>query len=287
MLANTIPSVNPEINWLDACRRMAARQAELFATTKGIAARTQYEGRGEGGDMTLKLDRQCEDIVFEELERIAAAGAALSAVSEERGEVRLGEGDPELRVVIDPIDGSMNVRRTIPSHSLSVAVASGDSMADVEFGFVHDFGAGEEFSAILGRGARLNGVTIEPRTEEMPLEVVGLESADPRWILGAVDELQGKAYRLRAIGSIAITLSYVACARFDGMLSARGCRSVDAAAAQLIVREAGGEMVFVGHELSEAPLDLEARYAVAAALSPEHLEIVRAAQDAGAARHAG
>jgi myo-inositol-1(or 4)-monophosphatase len=286
VLANTIRPVDPEINWLDACRRMAARQAELFATTKGIAARTRYEGRGEGGDMTLRLDRQCEDIVFEELERIAAAGASLSAVSEERGEVRLGDGDPELRVVIDPIDGSMNVRRTIPSHSLSVAVASGDSMADVEFGFVHDFGANEEFSAVRGDGARLNGARIEPRIEEMPLEVVGLESADPRWILGAVDELQGKAYRLRAIGSIAITLSYVACGRFDGMLSARRCRSVDAAAAQLMVREVGGEMVFVGHELSEAPLDLEARYAVAAALSPEHLEIIRAAQDAGVARNA-
>ena len=92
----------------------------------------------------------------------------------------------------------------------------------------------------------------------MPLEVVGLESADPRWIVGAIDALQGKAYRVRSIGSIAITLSYVACGRFDGMFSARGCRSVDAAAAQLIVREAGGEMVFVGFELeAEAALDLD------------------------------
>jgi myo-inositol-1(or 4)-monophosphatase len=278
--------VEPEIDWLDACRRMATRQADLFATTRGIAARTQYEGRGEGGDMTLKLDRQCEDIVFEELERIAAAGHVLSAVSEERGEVVLGHGDPVARVVIDPIDGSMNVRRTIPSHSLSIAVASGDSMADVDFGFVHDFGANEEFSAIRGDGARINGARIEPRDGDRPLEVVGVESADPRWIAGAVEELQGKAYRLRAIGSIAITLSYVACGRFDGMFSARGCRSVDAAAAQLIVREVGGEMTFVDHELSGALLDLEARYAVAAALSPDHLQTIRTAQDAGAARAA-
>jgi myo-inositol-1(or 4)-monophosphatase len=281
--------VNPEIDWLDACRRMVARQANLFVTTRGSAARTVYEGRGEGGDMTLKLDRQCEDIVFEELGRIVAAGTSLLAISEERGEVVLGDGDPQLRVVIDPIDGSMNVRRTIPFHSLSIAVASGDSMADVEFGFVHDFGAREEFSAIRGGGARLNGTAIEPRGGkpfDHPLEVVGIESADPRWILGAVEELQGKAYRLRAIGSIAITLSYVASGRFDGMFSARGCRSVDAAAAQLIVREVGGEMVFVGHELSEAPLDLTARYAVAAALTLEHLEVIRAAQDAGVARQA-
>ncbi|MEZ5073336.1 MAG: inositol monophosphatase family protein [Solirubrobacterales bacterium] len=279
--------MEPEIDWLDACRRMAARQADLFARTRSIAERTEYEGRGEGGDMTLKLDRQCEDIVFEELERIAAAGLPLAAVSEERGEVRLGAGDPLQRVVIDPIDGSMNVRRTIPSHSLSVAVADGDSMADVHFGFVHDFGAAEEFSASRGAGARLGEVRIESPRPGMPLEVVGLESADPRWILGSIDDLQGKTYRVRAIGSIAISLAYVACGRFDAMLSARGCRSVDAAAAQLIVREAGSAIAFVGCDLDAASLDLDARYPVAAARLADQLEVVLAAQEAGAARQAG
>ncbi|MCB0875081.1 MAG: inositol monophosphatase family protein [Solirubrobacterales bacterium] len=278
--------MNPAIDWLDACRRMAARQAELFAATRGITERTEYEGRGEGGDMTLKLDRQCEDIVFEELERVAAEGAAIAAVSEERGEVSLGSGEPVHRVVIDPIDGSMNVRRTIPSHSLSVAVADGDSMADVHFGFVHDFGAGEEFWADRGGGAHLGDAAIAPPRPDMPLEVVGLESSDPRWILGAVDSLRGEAYRIRSIGSIAITLAYVACGRFDGMLSARGCRSVDAAAAQLIVREAGCELLFVGYELGDAALDLDTRYPVVAARSPGHLETVLAAQEAGVARQA-
>jgi myo-inositol-1(or 4)-monophosphatase len=279
--------VEREIDWLDACRRMAARQADLFEATPGSAERTEYEGRGEGGDMTLKLDRQCEDIVFEELERIASAGVPLAAVSEERGEVALGTGDPLHRVVIDPIDGSMNVRRTIPSHSLSVAVADGDTMADVHFGFVHDFGAGEEFSATRGGGARLGATGLEQPRAGLPLEVVGLESSDPRWIAGVIDELQGRTYRIRSVGSIAISLSYVACGRFDGMLSARGCRSVDAAAAQLIVREAGCEMAFVGTELGAAALDLQTRYPVAAARLAEHLDVVLTAQEAGLVRRDG
>lgn len=275
-----------EIDWLDACRRMAARQADLFATTPGIAARTRYEGRGEGGDMTLRLDRQCEDIVFEELETIAARGPSLAAVSEERGEVVLGSGPPAHRVVIDPIDGSMNVRRTIPSHSLSVAVADGDSMADVSFGFVHDFGAGEELTAVRGAGARLNGAPIDAR-KPAALEVVGIESADPRWILGAVEALQERTYRIRVVGSIAITLGYVACGRFDAMLSARPCRSVDAAAAQLIAREAGALVEFVGCDLEGAGLDLEERYPVIAARTPEQLEVVRDAHAATVVRQAG
>jgi myo-inositol-1(or 4)-monophosphatase len=186
-------------------------------------------------------------------------------------------------VVIDPIDGSMNVRRTIPSHSLSVAVADGDSMADVEFGFVHDFGAGEELSAVRGEGARLNGVRIEP-CEPASLEVVGIDSANPSWILGAIEALQERAYRVRVIGSIAITLGYVACGRFDAMLSARPCRSVDAAAAQLIAREAEAEVEFIGCELAEAGLDLAVRYPVVAARTPEQLEVVREAHEASVAR---
>ncbi len=273
------------IDWLDICRRIAARQADLFEASTSIVERTVYEGRGEGGDMTLELDRQCEDIVFDELELVVEAGHSLLAISEERGEVRLGDGpkadEPATRVVIDPIDGSMNVRRTIPSHSLSIAVASGDSMADVDFGFVHDFGARDEFFAVRGEGARLNGRPLGVELPGQGLEVVGLENADPRWVLGTVAALAGNAYRLRVVGSIAIGMAYVGAGRFDALLSARRCRSVDAAAAQLIVREAGGVVEFVGNDLEAAKLDLDARYAVLAVLEDEHLDVIREAHAAG------
>ena len=146
-------------DWPGICRRIVAAQRAIFAATASSEERTVYEGVGEGGDHTLVIDRRCEDVVFAELEALAAQGASFVAVSEERGEVAFGDGG-EARVVIDPIDGSLNARRTIPSHSLSIAVASGDSMADVEFGFVHDFGADEEFVASRGEGARLGGAPI-------------------------------------------------------------------------------------------------------------------------------
>ena len=76
------------------------------------------------------------------------------------------------------------------------------------------------------------------------LELLGIESADPRWIREAADALAERAYRLRALGTIAATLCQVAAARLDGMVTLRGCRSVDAAAGQLIVREAGGLVAF-------------------------------------------
>lgn len=269
-----------DVDWPALCRRVVAAHRTLFAASASSAERTVYEGVGVGGDRTLVIDRHCEDAVFAELEGLAAEGASFVAVSEERGEVSFGDGGAA-RVVIDPIDGSLNARRTIPSHSLSVAVAGGPSMADVEFGFVHDFGADEEFSARRGEGAFLAGARVAVSAPAERLELVGIESAEPEWALPALRQLAGDVYRLRVVGSLAISGAYVAAGRFDGMLSIRPCRSVDAAAAQLIVREAGGAVGFGELAPAEAMLDLESRYLFAAARGEPELALLSAAQRAG------
>lgn len=260
-------------DWMEICRRIVSAQREVFEQTSGKEARTVYEGVGEGGDRSLVIDRRCEDAVFAELEELAARGASFVAISEERGEVAFGDGPA--RVVIDPIDGSLNARRTLPSHSLSIAVASGPAMADVELGYVYDFGAGEEFAASRGEGAVLNGRRIEVTADAERLELLGVESAEPGRLRPVAEALDGGVYRLRVIGSIAITACYVAAGRLDGMLSLRPCRSVDAAAAQLIVREAGGVVAFGDLELNRADLGLEARYPIAAAAGERGLSVIR------------
>jgi myo-inositol-1(or 4)-monophosphatase len=261
----------PTDAWLDACRRMVAAQADVYERNPGIVGRTEYAGIGEGGDRSLVIDRQAEEIVFGELERLHAGGGQFTAISEERGEVVFGDPAVADRVVIDPIDGSLNARRTLPSFALSIAVASGPSMADVEWGFVYDFGAREEFVAGRAGGAALNGEPILARGPGYGLELVGLEATKPELILPVVEGLQGKAYRCRGVGSLAITLCYVACGRFDGMLSARECRSVDVAAAQLIAREAGASLKFGELALDAVHLDLAARFPIAAGLDEEML----------------
>jgi myo-inositol-1(or 4)-monophosphatase len=266
-------------DWPGICRRIVGAQQRIFDEVVSSEERTHYEGVGEGGDHTLVIDRQCEDEVFAELDKLGSEGASFIAISEERGEVVFGDGGPA-RVVIDPIDGSLNARRTIPSHSLSIAVAAADSMADVRFGFVHDFGAGDEFMATLGEGASVNGTAARVAPGGGRLEVVGLESAEPDWTIPALQSLSGNAYRLRVVGSIAITAAYVAAGRFDAFLSLRPCRSVDAAAAQLIVREAGGAVAFGDDPLTEASLSLDVRYPMAAGRDDEALAAVRAAQSA-------
>ena len=183
--------------------------------------------------------------------------------------------------MIDPIDGSVNAKRGLPHHALSIAVAEGPTMADVVFGFVQDFGPEEEWVAWRGEGATLDGVPLDPslgerRTRDGKLEVLGVESADPRWVVQSADALAETAHRLRAIGAIAVSLCQVAAARFDAMASLKRCRAVDAAAAQLIVREAGGQVAFIAYDDPlAAPLDLEPRSPVIAARTREGLDAVR------------
>ena len=264
-------------DWLGASRRATEALRQILAHAPSTAERVRETGtEGEGGDRTLVIDQAAEDAVFAELARLHDDGARFVAVSEERGTVDFGGGP--VTVVIDPIDGSLNAKRRLPHHSISIAVADGPTMGDVLFGYVYDFGPGEEWVARRGEGATLDGARLptepgERRGADGKLEVIGIESADPRWIAQAADALTGISYRVRALGTIAVTLCQVAAARLDGMATIKGCRAVDAAAAQLIVREAGGLIAFTGFDDPlGAPLDLLPHSPVVAARTPRGLE---------------
>ncbi len=265
-----------EADWLGACRRAVEGVRAVLADAPSTNERAVETGsRGSGGDRTLVIDASAESVVLAELQKLNDEGFRFSALSEERGEIDYG--DPSIRVIIDPIDGSLNAKRGIPSHAVSVGVAAGETMADVEFGFVYDFGTREEWWARRGEGAYLNGERLDPtlgerRSRDGRLEVLGIEAADPRWVAASITPLLSSAYRLRTLGTIALCLCQVAAGRFDGMVTLRKCRGVDAAAGQLIVREAGGLISFpgLGGPLA-APLDAQPTAPVIAARTPETL----------------
>jgi myo-inositol-1(or 4)-monophosphatase len=267
-------------DWLGAARAATEELRSVLAAAPTTAQRARETGvRGEGGDRTLEIDAAAEAAVLRRLEALHADGARFAAFSEERGRVDFGfdPGDPVL-VVIDPLDGSKNAKRGLPHHALSLAVADGETMADVVFGFVHDLGPDEEWVARRGEGALLDGAPLDPGAAERrvrgKLELLGIESADPRWVRESADALAAAAHRLRAVGAIAVSLCQVAAARLDGMVTLRRCRAVDVAAGQLIVREAGGLVAFTS---CSSPLG--APLAVAEPVSP----IVAARSSAGLA----
>jgi myo-inositol-1(or 4)-monophosphatase len=269
------PATATSADWLRACRRAVEGLREVFAEHPTSRERIVETGdTGEGGDQTLVIDQEAEDAVFAQLDALHAEGARFTAISEERGVIEYGGGD--VRVVIDPLDGSLNAKRGLGVHALSLAVADGPTMADVHFGFVVDFGPAEEWVAVRGKGAWLNDVPVDAAFGERRvrdrLAVVGVENADPRWVAARAGALEEVAHRLRAIGAIASSLCQVAGGRLDGMMSLRRCRAVDAAAAQLVVREAGGLVAFTAYDDPlAAPLDLAPHSPVVAARTPEGL----------------
>src|SRR3954451_24416855 len=258
-------------DWLTVCRRAVDQVRAELTRFPEPADRAVPTGRGEGGDIALVIDRAAEDAIFRELE---ALDLPMTVISEERGHVDLNGGG-ETRVVVDPIDGSRNAKRGIPAYSVSIAIADGPTIGDVTFAFVHDLAIGEDWHAAPGQGAYLNGERLDPLPAHSDLEILALEIIHPELVVKSADAIAATgAQRLRALGSFALALCWVAAGRYDGLATLSSARSVDFAAGQLIVAEAGGVVAIAdaGGELATTPLDLATRTRVMAATNPAMLE---------------
>lgn len=258
-------------DWLELCR---AAVADVDAVLKRLPTRFEREpvvGAGLGGDDTTAIDQAAEEAI---LARISEAAGAV--VSEEIGRVG-GHALPLL--VVDPIDGSLNAKRGIPFFSLSIAVAEGETMDDVVFGFVHDFGSREEWTARRGEGAWLNGEALGAVKPKEEVEILSFEATLTSLVARDAPKVAGLAHRLRIIGSLALSLCHLAAGRVDAVCSLKAARSVDIAAAQLLCRELGLviELFDVEEPFGAAPLDLEQRSRLVAAGSQPVCERLAAA----------
>jgi myo-inositol-1(or 4)-monophosphatase len=255
--------------WLDLCRAAAADVKAVLAAMPTRAERERPVGQGEGGDITAALDEAAEQAVLPYFDR-----PDIRIVSEEIG-IR---GDGPVTVVIDPIDGSQNAERAIPYFALCVAVAEGGrTMDDVAFGFVHDFGSDEEWTAVKGGGAFLNGqpLTGEPKDH---IEFLSLEATRAALVLDRLEHLAPLTDRVRVMGAQAITFCHLAAGRTDAVACLKPSRPVDFAAPQLLIRERGFAIVAVdGPPVPEIPLDLQARSRICAAGTEELAQQIAAA----------
>jgi myo-inositol-1(or 4)-monophosphatase len=249
-------------DWLALCRASVDDVRRVLHDLPTRHEREPVVGRGLGGDETTAVDKAAEDAILARLVGLDD----VTIVSEEVG--RLGSGSTF--VVVDPIDGSLNAKRGIPFFSVSIAVADGPTMADVHFGYVYDFGSGEEWLARRGEVPTLNGEPLAV-TPKDTIEILGFEATLTSLVARDAEKVAGLAHRLRIMGSLALSLCHLAAGRLDAVCSLKGARSVDIAAAQLLVREAGLaiELFDDPRAFGDAELDLEGRSRVAAAGTPE------------------
>jgi myo-inositol-1(or 4)-monophosphatase len=261
-------------DWLAFSRACTEGVHEALRTLPTRREREPVTGAGEGGDQTTAIDAAAEEAVVTRLE---ALGVNAVLVSEELGVRSIGAGGP-LHVVVDPIDGSVNCKRGIPYFALSVAVAEGDTMDDVRFAYVADLATGEEWTAEQGMGAFLDR---RPLTEapKGTIEILAFEGTTTSSIAERAGAMVDVAERLRVMGSLALSLCHLAAGRLDAVCSLKPARSIDIAAAQLLVRERGLaiELFEDDRRFGQAPLDLGQRSRLAAAATPELCARVAAA----------
>jgi myo-inositol-1(or 4)-monophosphatase len=242
--------------WLELCRAAVADVEDVLASMPTREERGRPIGRGKGGDTTIAVDAAAERAVLAHFDL-----PDVRIVSEEIGI----KGTGPVTIVVDPIDGSQNAERGIPYFALCVAVAEGETMDDVVFGFVHDFGAGEEWSAVRGGGAFLDG---KPLTGEPgdPIEFMSLEATRADLILDRLTRLAPLTDRVRVMGAQAITFCHLAAGRTDAVVCLKPSRSVDFAGAQLLIRERGFAIEAIdGPPVGQLPLDLRPHSRICAA----------------------
>ncbi|MBC7294427.1 MAG: hypothetical protein H5T84_10085, partial [Thermoleophilia bacterium] len=134
-------------------------------------------------------------------------------------------------------------------------------------GYVADYLRPHTFAAVKGRG--LVDLVLEPRRFIHDLvEVVLLEAGRPDRHHFGYHELsafgavgRSRDMRVRQIGSLALSLCYVAVGIADVLVAAVRARAIDIAAGLLVLREAGGDAALLdGRDLWAQPLDLERRW---------------------------
>jgi myo-inositol-1(or 4)-monophosphatase len=255
--------------WLETCRLCVADIRDVLDRLPTRVEREPVLQVGVGGDDTTAIDQAAEDAV---VERLSALGEDFVLVSEELGERSFGAGGSR-RVVVDPIDGSVNAKRGIPFFAFSLAFAQGPTMGDVTFGYVYDFGSSEEWTAMRGGGAFLDGVQLGELRPKESIEILSFEGTTTPIIADRIRPMLDLAGRVRVMGSLALSLCHLAAGRVDGVVSLKAARSVDIAAAQLLVRECGLAIeLFEDPPFGSAPLDLAPRSRLAAAASPALVE---------------
>jgi len=191
-------------------------------------------------DIKLAADVECQELIYQIL---------LDHFPKTRciGEEGNHPGDPsaEHEWIVDPIDGTMNLAMGIPHFCVSIA-AREVATQRIALGVIYDPLRRELFTAQRGSGAYLNGVRLKVSTRSILSEAVlavgfakSQESIDH--CLKLYQVYGNAARKLRAMGSAALDLAYVASGRFDAYIE-QGVNLWDVAAGWVLVEEAGGVM---------------------------------------------
>jgi len=217
-------------------KRSSARRAESPTRAGRGSGHALHSWDKTPGNLVSEADLEVDRFLKRELLRLLPSAAWLS---EETADDKI-RTDSGLIWLVDPIDGTRDFVRGRKGWAVSVALVSAERPL---IGILAAPARDEEWVAVAGQGATLNGVPLRASTRtqfagaRVPTHTLPKEDAD----LVAVEQPN----------SIALRIAMVADDRADLVATLRWGFEWDVAAATLIAREAGAQVSDAfGHPLA-------------------------------------
>jgi myo-inositol-1(or 4)-monophosphatase len=247
---------NPNDSFLPAISAIAREAGALLMHYFHQHLKIEYKG---DADLVTAADRASEALIRE---RIREHWPSHDVLGEEQG---LSDQGSDYRWYVDPLDGTTNFAHGYPVFCVSIALEyrapgkPGNRIAAV----IYDPTRDELFSAEQGRGAQLNGETIQVSKTAVLKECL-LATGFPSFKrhknpnIYFYHQITLHSHGVRRAGSAALDLCDVASGRFDGFWEFN-LNPWDTAAGVLIVEEAGGKVT----RFDGSPFELNSRETVA------------------------
>lgn len=191
----------------------------------------EWIGMGADKTPTAHIDKVAEDMIIAHLKKLPFGFFMLS---EEIGWFGHGE-NPEITIVVDPIEGTHNAMHHIPPYASMIGVSESKNIEDVFYCAYIRLDTDEFWEAYQGRGAFCQGKNVKP-TAETTLDnaIIGVDSFFTRTYRGPHPYRESRNY-----GTISIHDLYVSSGQLDGMINAYGRRPHDVAVPTFFLKESG------------------------------------------------
>ncbi len=246
-----------------------------LARQAGGIIRDKFGGKFERGykscpsDLVTEVDRASETLIITSLRQKFPGHDIIG--EESSGSAAIAPGG--YAWCVDPLDGTTNFVYGIPFCSVSIGlILNGEVVAGVVYDPLRD----ECFSAAQGCGCFLNGKPVRVDTTRKMLNEALLVTGYPenksysgRLLRVDYHKVAQSCSNLRALGSAALELAYIACGRLTGSFE-NPLMPWDVAAGSLLVQEAGGRVT----DIDGGKLSLERYLSIAASNGLIHEELL-------------
>jgi myo-inositol-1(or 4)-monophosphatase len=220
---------------------------EAFTQNKEVLTKSTF------ADLVTETDRKVEEIIIGTLRTKFPNHSFIGEESAVEGQHFVLTNSPTW--IIDPVDGTTNFVHKFPQVAISIALVVNKR---AEIGLIYNPIMDELYTARSGHGSFCNGVLLKAtNVDDLSHALVCTEFGSSRDAVQLDSKFRGvraileRVHGIRSLGSAALNMCAVAAGRADAYWEF-GIHAWDIAAADLIVREAGGVVM----STDGGPLDL-------------------------------